>query len=538
MRHLILAAGLLALCSVGARAAEAPAPRPARRASQAAAPSFPDPSTWTIDQLIEANIQARVARARECAKRKDILGWGKAVMPEKFSLPFCHELHDYFVSIRNAELTATVAPRGHAKTLVKCKLIPMFQALEEPTSYDFYCNIQSTHDKGVNVNFSIKHEFETNPVIRRLYGNVVGTVKWTDEVFMLANGVIFRGAGVGDSLRGMMFLDRRPKYTIVDDLYDDEDIGSPERILAKNNWYWGTLYPARQKGKATSFHTQGTVAGENDIMLELGEMAKSDPDIKHREFSAVKPDGTPLWVELNSASTLAKDRARMGDAIFDRELQGDRSARKNSIIRPEMLAGWRQPATNFRCDSKDDPYRLLDVLVCIDPSIGKKQGQKPNKDPDPAAFVRIWKLQPLRLPGALPIYFIEAVRNEVLGLEQRIEAAKDMVSTARPDRRVRRVRVETISGFDDIGTLIAKAVGVPCEKVASVPDKLLNLERHQPYFQNARVFINDAIPLETIKKVEHQLTNNQPANDDIRDAIFLGLDDSRPTMAQWVKGAA
>lgn len=530
-----LLAGALIFLPLRATAAE-----PAKRAPAAAKPSFPDPSEWTLDQRLEFNIQARVAKARLCAKNKDILGWGRAVMPEKFYKPFCHELHDYFVSIRNAELTSTVAPRGHAKTLVKCKLIPMFQALEEPESYDFYLNLQATHEKGVLINFSIKHEFETNPVIRRMYGDMVGTVKWTDELFMLSNGVIFRGGGAGDSIRGMQFLDRRPKYTLVDDLYDKEDIGKPDRIAAKNEWFWSDLYPAREKGKRTSFHAQGTVAGENDVMIELGELAKKDTEIKHREFSAIRPDGTPLWIELNTMADLEKERARMGDAAFNRENLGDRSSRVDSIIKPAFLAGWRQPPQNFRCDSTSDPYAMMTVMVLVDPSVGKKQNNITTKTStkmgDPAAFVRMWKLQPKNLPGALPVYFIEAVVNKVLGMQERIDAAKDMVTSARPDRRVRLVRVETISGFDDIGTLIARAVGVPCEKIASVPDKMLNLEKKQPFFQNGRVFINDQLPIDIIKLIEHQLTNNKPAHDDVRDAIFLGLDDAGGSMKSWVTG--
>lgn len=531
MRGWVLA-GALFLLPASARAEAVPE----KPAAAAGAPSFPDPSTWTIDQLIEANLQARVAKARECAQRKDILGWGMAVMPEKFYKPFCQELHGYFVSIRNAEMTSTVAPRGHAKTLVKCKLIPMFQALEEPAAYDFYLNVQATHEKGVLVNFSIKNEFETNPVIKRLYGNVIGAIKWTDEIFILANGVIFRGAGAGDSIRGMQVLDRRPKYVVMDDLYDEEDLGKPERIQVKNDWYWSSLYPAREKGKNTSFHTQGTVAGDNDLMVQLGEMAKTDPDIKHREFSAILPDGTPLWKELNTSADLEKERMRMGDVAFSRENLGDRSSRASSIIKPEFLASWRRPASDFKCDAMSDAYRLITVLVGIDPSVGKKQNVNAKKTGDPAAYARIWKIQPVNIPGALPVYFIDSVVSKVLGMQERIDAAKDMVKSTRADRPVRLVRVETIAGFDDIGTLIAGAVAVPVEKVAHVADKMLNLERKQPFFQNGRVFINAALPMDIIRLVEKQLTTNQPDHDDARDAIFLCLDDGSPSMASWVTG--
>lgn len=538
MKAALLATAAVLSLAFRAHAGEA-APEPRATPTASALPAFPDPSNWTVEQRLEANIRARVARARIAAKNKDILGWGMAVMPEKFYKPFCQELHGYFVSIRHAEITSTVAPRGHAKTLVKCKLIPMFLALEEPEAYDYYLNIQATNKKGVAVNFSIKHEFENNQVIRRLYGNVVGTIKWTDEQFMLANGVVFQGAGVGDSLRGMQFLDRRPKYTIVDDLYDEEDIGKPDRIQAKNDWYWSSLYPAREKGKRTSFHTQGTVAGENDLMLELGEKAKTDTGIKHREFSAIREDGTPLWKELNTAEDLEKERSRMGDAIFSRENLGDRSGRMSSIIKRAFLTSWRMPPSAFRCDSAADPYSLITVLVGVDPSVGKKQNQQNvKKEGDPAGYARVWKLQPRNMPGALPVYFIESIVNKVLGMQERIDTAKEMVSSARPDRRVRLVRVETIAGFDDIGTLIARAVGVPCEKVSHVSDKMLNLERKQPFFQNGRVFINEQMPLEDIKTVEYQLTNNKPTHDDVRDAIFLCLEDGAPDMLSWVKGRA
>lgn len=479
-------------------------------------------------------IEERITAARVAAERKDILGWGKAVMPEKFYKPFCQELHGYFVDIRKDEITSTVAPRGHAKTLVKCKLIPMFQALEEPDLFDFYLNVQATHEKGVLLNFSIKHELETNAVIRAIYGDVSGTIKWTDELFMLKNDVIFRGAGVGDSIRGMTFLDRRPKYTIVDDLYDEDDIDKPDRIQAKNDWYWSSLYPAREKGKRTSFHTQGTVAGENDLMLELGEKAKKDPAIKHHEFSAVREDGTPLWKELNTTEDLAKERERMGDAAYARENLGDRSVRTRSIIQKEWLSGWRRSPAEFKSESVNDSYRLITVTLGVDPSVGKKQNQNKEGTGDSAAYARIWKLQPTHQPGALPIYFIDAIVNKRLGMQERIDTAKDMVSTSRPDRKVRKVRVETIAGFDDIGTLIAGAVRVPVEKVPHVADKMLNLEKHQVFWQNGRVFINENIDPETLRETEKQLTNNKPTHDDIRDAIFLGIDEGDRTMKSWV----
>lgn len=58
---------------------------------------------------------ARIELARQCAADGDVLGWGQALMPDKFRLPFCDELHGYLAKIRAEPFTSTEAPRGHAK---------------------------------------------------------------------------------------------------------------------------------------------------------------------------------------------------------------------------------------------------------------------------------------------------------------------------------------------------------------------------------------------------------------------------------------
>ena len=59
-------------------------------------------------------------------RKTDILSWGKYYFPDKFTLPFCRELHDYLIEISENPFTVTLAPRGHAKTTISCFLIPLF----------------------------------------------------------------------------------------------------------------------------------------------------------------------------------------------------------------------------------------------------------------------------------------------------------------------------------------------------------------------------------------------------------------------------
>ena len=219
---------------------------------------------------LEAPIQPleeRVIAARAAAKKKDILAWGKAVMPEKFNLPFCKKMHEYFVKIRHEPFTDTEAPRDHSKTTIKCNLIPLFQALEEPEKFDYYLNVQSTEKKGLSVNVALKLEIEQNEVIKEIYGDQVGEDKWTDLLFVLKNGVVFQALGAGQSIRGTNYRNRRPNYIIIDDLYEEEDINNADSTIKKNDWFWGTLYPAMAENRPSSLHLQGTAINREDLLI-------------------------------------------------------------------------------------------------------------------------------------------------------------------------------------------------------------------------------------------------------------------------------
>lgn len=491
------------------------------------------------EQKSVLHVAARAELARRAAARKDILAWGALTMPKKFYLPPSRELHGYFVDIRRAELTSTVAPRGHAKTFVKCCVIPLFQALEEPADDDYYANFQATNKKGVAVNFAIKHELETNPVLHSLYGNQIGGVKWTDELFMLKNGVVFQGAGAGDSIKGLQFLNRRPRYEIVDDLYDEEDLGRPERIQAKNDWFWGSLYPTRARGKGTSFQVQGTVAGPNDLMLQLGEMAKDDPSILHREFAAFDAATKKvLWPELNSLESLERDRVRMGSAIFDREMQGVRRNAADSIIKDHYLTNWEyDPARRWANLSRDfgpaSAVRIIGARMSCDPSTGKDAGQG-----DPAAFA-VGVLT--RGPGTRNDLWIEMLEEAHLSFDARLAKLQALAAQfhgrlADPVFNIRKVFVESIGGFKDFGEQAKTKTGLPVELVTWVKGKVANLEAKSGEFEFGRVHLSSAIPKPLRQKLVDQLVQNEPPHDDLRDAVLMLLEEPVKNMQSWVTG--
>jgi predicted phage terminase large subunit-like protein len=192
---------------------------------------------------------------------------------------------------------------------------------------------------------AIKIELESNEPLREMYGDQVGD-RWTDQRFVTVKGVIFSAIGAGKSIRGINYRNVRPDYVIVDDLYDEEDIYSPNATKKKNNWFWSSLYPCRSRTRKTSIHVQGTAINNDDILAELAKRS----DVTSRSFKAVKDweKGTILWpTETNTFESLKRDKARMGPIIFAREMQNERMDESTVILKRDQWRYYKELPSGF-----------------------------------------------------------------------------------------------------------------------------------------------------------------------------------------------
>ena len=477
---------------------------------------------FTQAQSLDYEHQMSVELARRFAAAGDVLNWGKVLFPQKFALPFCPSLHGFIVDHRNAPFLCLEAPRSHSKTTIKGFLIPMFMALNEYRNpykdHDFFLSIQSTEPKALALNVSIRFEFETNEILREIYGDMTGNEKWTDSLFVLKNGIAFAAMSAGQSMRGLQFRNRRPDYINVDDLYDEEDIRNPEATENKNAWFFGSLFPARAKTKKSCVHVQGTAINQSDLLLKL----QSDKRFVHKSFKSVLDwdKKEMLWPENYSFTDAENDLKSMGPTIFAREMQNERHEATTAVIKPDWLnnPSWEYDPNALRF-SNTNP--ILRVMITCDPSIGKKE------DNDPSGFAVVIKSQAQN--GNLPVFYIDALHNELLSLQSRIDLIKSYVQqySSRYGRQAEiAVIVETIAGFKDFGDLVTAQVSAICELVDRVPDKLTNLEKKSYIFQNHRIFLNKNIERELKDELTGQLLNNYPRHDDLRDAVLLSLNDA------------
>lgn len=489
------------------------------------------PDDLNAAEEAEVGMQAVLELARRAAARGDILEWGKQLFPSKFSRPFCQEMHGYFVEIADDPFTNTEAPRARAKTTIKCFLIPIFKALEQPRKYRHYLNVQSTEEKALGVNRSIKHELESNPYLHALYGDVIGD-RWTDGQFVLSTGVVFTAIGAGQSIRGINYDNLRPDYWIVDDLYDEADINNLDSTRAKNEWFWGSLWPARAQDRPTSGHVQGTAINKVDLL----EVLKKAPGVKSKTFKAVISfeDKIVLWPELKNFDEVMAEKEIMlsegkGSVIWFREYQNERRDDASSIVKRTWLypedgtSSWEFDPAELRFDSH---LQLLEVLLGVDPSIGEKE----QDDYTGIALVLKAKYN----DAAAAVYFVMGLWNEHLSQDGRIRLLERIVDDQPDNRKITSGRIEAIGAFKDFAAEAKRRTRLPVKEIKRVKDKITNLVNKSGHFENRRVFLNKNIDPILKRNLVEQLTNNYPPHDDLRDGLLLTLDEETGSWADFV----
>jgi hypothetical protein len=482
---------------------------------------------WSLDDFIQAGPALRRALARDCVRRGDVLGWCHALFPEKFRLPAC-PLHPYLVSIRHDEFTATKAPRYHAKTTISCFAIPIYQALNEPHAYRHYLNVQGTETKAIEINRSIKLEIEQNEFLTQLYGPLVGEY-WADSRFVLKNGVVFSAISTGQSIRGINYRNQRPDYLLVDDLYDETDINNPESTEKKNAWFWSTLYLCRARNRRANIHLTGTAINAYDLLTQC----EGKPGIKTRTFRAFDFEKkTVLWPDLGSYEQQKTEFDAMPPTIAMRELQNEPRDDASAIIKDHWLypAGarsWEFDPADLDHSLRQGERRLRGVYMGNDPSIGK------NDESDPTGTSLLWETVP-RGSVLGSEFWIMGLWAERLSLDERCRQLMQIANQQDRERRVTRVFIEAIAGFDDYAAYVIRQTNLPVKRVEWVKDKITNLENHSHFFQNGKIHLSARIDPAMKSMIRKQLTTNVPKNDDLRDAVFLPMEPFQPTAWSWV----
>ncbi len=148
---------------------------------------------------------------------------------------------------KRSQRIAIAAPRGHAKSTIVSETFVLWCICYKLENYILL--ISQTLDQAAAYLSHIKHELETNPLLKQDFPEVCGNlapdcelrslpgVRWRKEEIIAPNGVKVTALGAGKNIRGRKHNQYRPGLIILDDMESEEEVRSPDQRKFKLDWF-------------------------------------------------------------------------------------------------------------------------------------------------------------------------------------------------------------------------------------------------------------------------------------------------------------
>lgn len=439
------------------------------------------------------------------------------------------------------------APRGHGKTARISQLHTLHALLYGREN--FIVLVSSTDERAEETLRPLKHALETNELIRKDFGNLVGsdyyppqTWNGTNLILTWPSGEIRQGArserpmagrtaaivarGVNSKMRGLRHAAFRPSLLLADDCEADENVNTPQARESLLSWLYSEAMPMLdpRSGKLVMV---GTVLHFDSL---LSKLLKRD-DVYHTKiYRAIQEDGKPLWPEVFTLERLEKIRQEFGSRNFSKEYLNNPMSDSDRVFRPE----WFKPYTSDevvydksrRCWVwQDKPLR---VYQGIDPAISERTRA------DDFACVTIGVTQDMDI-------IILDVFTDHIDFPSQIKAVEKLFDDWAPER----IGIEEIGFQRAIRQQVLLERLLPIKRINTGPvtakfTRIQNLDLH---FENGKVYIRKALADEAGQpdfsgtlpwKIHHRMLQlyeqavqyPDSSRDDILDALQIALQTS------------
>ncbi len=284
--------------------------------------------------------------------------------------PFHKEILD-LISNKDNRRVGVIAPRGHAKSTTVDMTYPLWAGCFEQE--EFVVIISDTYTQAAEFINALKDEFENNPKIKWLFGNMKGD-DWQDGEFVLSNGIKYAAKGSGMKIRGIRHRHTRPTLMIFDDIENDENIKSAEQRQKLYHWFTKAAIPAlARSGRAVVI---GTILHFDSLVNKVMKQQDVFKSWETRTFYAITTDedGTEhaLWPEHRSLEKLRamrddpSDQEFIGSISFAQEYQHKPFSEEDAMIKPDWIK---------ECEPSQvpDKHARLARVLTIDPAASERQ---------------------------------------------------------------------------------------------------------------------------------------------------------------------
>jgi phage terminase large subunit-like protein len=240
--------------------------------------------------------------------------------------------------------------RGSGKSTFGSLALPLWAALEYPDKYPFIILVaDSSRQATLNIS-AIKHELETNQLIKQDYGEIKGNViedfslqgegeEWQKQNIVLSNGVRILARSRGQKVRGLRHLQYRPRLIVVDDPEDGEWVRTKENRDKTDRWLHSEIMPGMdaRKGKLV------VIGNLLHMDALLSRLRASGTGFKCLEFPLIRDGDGPrvnrcTWPAMYpTEAALAKAERDFGAIPWQREMLLKIVSDDEAIIRPEDI---------------------------------------------------------------------------------------------------------------------------------------------------------------------------------------------------------
>lgn len=300
-----------------------------------------------------------------------LFGWFVARPYFPLETPLFHKEILDLISDKNNRRIGVIAPRGHAKSTTVDMTYPMWAGCFEQE--EFIVIISDTYTQAAEFINALKDEFEHNPKIKWLFGDMKGD-DWQDGEFVLSNGIKYAAKGSGMKIRGIRHRHTRPTLMIFDDIENDENIKSAEQRQKLYHWFTKAAIPALARGGRAV--VIGTILHFDSLVNKVMKQQDVFKSWQTRVFYAIttEEDGTEraLWPEHRSLEKLRAmrddpgDQDFIGSITFAQEYQHKPFSEEDAIIQPDWIK---------ECEPSQvpDKHTRLARVLTIDPAASERQ---------------------------------------------------------------------------------------------------------------------------------------------------------------------
>lgn len=293
-----------------------------------------------------------------------LLDFAQKYVPKSISLPiapFHREICTLAESSNNTLRHAEADPRGHGKSTWWSKIFPFWTIC---TRRKRFVVLLSSSLRIAESNLSwIKHELEHNRTLRKDFGDLAGTEKWTSSELLTTIGAKIMAMGAGANLRGITSGDNRPDLIVCDDLEDRENISTFDQREKIAEWFNKDLMGLPGPMGADVFII-GTILHHDSLLAKKitqwkGTLRRAVSDWDKEEVLA--PGLFPVE-KLKLIRDGDGHKKGIGTLAFGQEYQNNPVDPASQRIRQEWIKYY---------DLKELKDKELIIASALDPAVGK-----------------------------------------------------------------------------------------------------------------------------------------------------------------------